>query len=252
MVDVNFARRRPSSVIALHNVGELRERSVGDVGVTIGAGVTYTELQDRELATAVPALAQAARTVGSPQIRNAGTIGGNIGTASPAGDTLPVLVALDAVVDVQGVGGTREVPIDELFTGPKRTALAAHEVITAVRVPPCRGPQEFLKVGTRNAMIIATVSVALVLDRDARTVRVGLGAVGPVALRAVEAERFAEATIDWDDPVRSADATLLTGFADRVADAARPIDDHRSTAGYRRHAVQILARRALQRACSHG
>ena len=250
MVDVNFARRRPSSVIALRRVAELRDYDSGGDFVTIGAGVTYTRLQDPALAAAAPALAQAARTVGSPQIRNAGTIGGNLGTASPAGDTLPVLVALDAVVVVEGPDGARDVPISELFAGPKRTTLAAHELVTAVRIPRARGAQEFLKVGTRNAMVIATASVALVRDDDARTVRVALGAVGPTVLRAPDAERFAEAHLDWDRADGALDDDVLGGFAERVASVARPIDDHRSTADYRRHAIRVLAARALRRTCA--
>jgi CO/xanthine dehydrogenase FAD-binding subunit len=247
MVDVNFARRRPTSFIGLRRVSSLLAHDVGEHVVTIGSGVTFTRLQEPGLAAAVPALAHAARTVGSPQIRNAGTIGGNLGTASPAGDALPVLLALDATVDVTGPDGSRELPVGDFFAGPKRTTLADHELVTAVRVPRVRGAQEFLKVGTRNAMVIATVSLALVRDDSARTVRVGLGAVGPVPLRAPAAEGFAAEHLDWSEPDRPLDPEVAGGFADLVAEAARPIDDHRSTADYRRHAVRVLARRALER-----
>ena len=136
-------------------------------------------------------MAQAARTVGSPQIRNAGTIGGNLGTASPAGDTLPVLVALGATVEVASATARRALPIGEFLTGPKSTALVPGELIVSVRVPVAGGPQEYLKVGVRNAMVIAVASVAMVVDRDAGTVGVGLGSVGPTALSAPDACRVA-------------------------------------------------------------
>src|SRR3954466_14600490 len=144
MVQVNEGMRRPgpAPVLALAGVPELRAvRREGD-DLVVGAGVTYTELMGAPVAHAAPALAQAARTVGSPQIRNAGTLGGNLATASPAGDTLPVLVALDARVEIASRSERRVVPILELFSGPKRTVLRANELITAVRLPAWRGPQD--------------------------------------------------------------------------------------------------------------
>jgi len=246
MVEVNHGGRRPGAVVAVGRVAELREWGVeGDGMVRIGAGVTYTELMQGALAALAPGLAEAARTVGSPQIRNAGTIGGNLGTASPAGDTLPVLAALDAEVDLVSPDGPRRLPLSDFITGPKRTALRPGELIAAVRVRPAvdEDTQEYLKVGTRNAMVIAVASCAVVVEPSARRVRVGMGSVGPRPLRATDAEAWAEANIDW-----------ATGALDRadefgrlVAEAARPIDDHRSTEAYRRHAVAVLARRGLAR-----
>jgi CO/xanthine dehydrogenase FAD-binding subunit len=246
MVEVNFGHRRPPSVVALRRVDELRGWSRTDDHVRLGACLTYTQAQEPELAALVPALAQASRTVGSPQIRNAGTIGGNVGTASPAGDALPVLAALDAEVEVASPKGRRTVALPDLVVGPKRTTLAPGEVITAVTVPVLRGPQEYLKVGTRNAMVISVADLALVVDLDGRTVRCALGSVGPTVLRADEAEAWIAERIDWDAG-RLHDVADAEGFGARVADAARPIDDHRSTAAYRRHAVGVLARRALLR-----
>jgi CO/xanthine dehydrogenase FAD-binding subunit len=252
MVEVNFGHRRPTSVVALQRVEELRGwRREGDQ-LVLGAGLTYTEMETGELAALLPALAQAARTVGSPQIRNAGTLGGNLGTASPAGDTLPVLAALDAVVVLGSAAGVRELPWDEFCVGPKRTARRDGEVILAVRVAVPSGPQEFLKVGTRNAMVIAVASVALVADVPGRSVRVGLGSVGPTPLRAPDAEAWVAGRIDWDARRLRGDgagdaAAVAAEFGVRVAAAARPIDDHRSTADYRRHAVGVCARRALAR-----
>jgi CO/xanthine dehydrogenase FAD-binding subunit len=246
MVEVNFGHRRPRSVIALHRVPELRGwQQQGDT-LVLGSGLTYTEMLDEPLAGLVPALAQAARTVGSPQIRNAGTLGGNLGTGSPAGDTLPVLVALDATVQLASAAGGRHLPVRQFVTGPKATALQPGEVIVSVHVPVLDGPQEFLKVGTRNAMVISVASVALVTDRVGHTVRCGLGSVGPVPLRAEEAEAWAAERVPWDGSALGAE--VAEGFGQRVAAAALPITDHRSTADYRRHAVGVCATRALRRA----
>jgi len=199
------------------------------------------------LAALSPGLAQAARTVGSPQIRNAGTIGGNVGTASPAGDTLPVLAALDAVVELAHADGRRELPMTEFIVGPKRTTLRPGELITAVRIPAVAGAQEYLKVGVRNAMVIAVASVALSVDSERQMIGVGLGSVGPVPLRAPEAEAWAAERIDWSSGQLS-DPADTARFGELVAAASSPIDDHRSTAAYRRHAVTVLAARALTRA----
>jgi len=255
MVGVNEGQRRLADVVVLAGVSELRrtgvERVDGRDVLVVGAGVTYAALGAPEIAERAPALAVAARTVGSPQIRNAGTIGGNLGTASPAGDTLPVLHALDAHVALAGPAGARMVPVREFVTGPKRTALAPGELITAVHVPVVHGPQDYLKVGVRNAMVIAVASVAFVVDLDRREVAVGLGAVGPGPLGAPEACRWLSRQLHWeDDGVRLGDPGDPARFGTLVAEAARPIDDHRGRADYRRHAVGVLAARALRRAVS--
>jgi CO/xanthine dehydrogenase FAD-binding subunit len=246
MVSVNAGRHPVGTVIALDRVAELGHwRRLGDE-LELGAGLTYRQLLEPELAGLVPALAQAARTVGSPQIRNAGTLGGNLGTASPAGDTLPVLAALDATIVVRSVAGIREISFADFFLGPKQTTLEPGELIVAAKVQLTDGPQEFLKIGTRNAMVIAVASVAVVADRTTRRVRVGLGSVGPTPLRAPEAEQMVDQRIDWDG-MAVPDPSTFARFGDLVAAAARPIDDHRSTADYRRHCVGVLARRALTR-----
>ena len=246
MVEVNFGHRRPPAVIALRGVSSLRAWARdGDV-LVLGAGLTYADFQSPELAAALPALAQAARTVGSPQIRNAGTLGGNVATASPAGDTLPVLVALDASIALASRAGTRVVPWREFFTGPKRTSRRPDEVITALRVPVIESRQEYLKVGTRNAMVISVAGVCVCVDFTGSTVRCGLGSVGPVPLRASAAEEWVTQHIDWT--ARSVpDPRTYETFGTMVAEAARPIDDHRSTAEYRRHAIGVLAQRGLMR-----
>jgi CO/xanthine dehydrogenase FAD-binding subunit len=197
--------------------------------VRLGAGLTYAEAVQGALAEELPALAQAARTVGSPQIRNRGTIGGNLGTCSPAGDALPPLVALGAEVELASVGGTRTLPIVDFMLGPKRSALRPDELIVAVRPDARGGPQAFMKVGPRNAMVIAVVSLALVVDREQGRLRAAFGSAGPVV-------GLVEGSLD--------DAE---GFPDAVAAAASPIDDVRGTAAYRRHALRVLATRARDR-----
>ena len=244
VVEVNFGHRRPAAVIALRRVAELKGWRHDDGELVLGAALTFTEIET-QLAEELPALAAAARTVGSPQMRNAGTLGGNLGTASPAGDSLPVLAALDAKVMLASRGGDRTVPLAEFVTGVKRTALRQGEIIREVRVPRLRGPQQFLKVGTRNAMVISIACAALVVDLDGRSVRCGLGSVAPTPLRATEAEAFIAGELDWDGP--RADPGAVARFGELAAAAASPITDHRSTADYRRRAVQVIATRALRR-----
>ena len=246
MVEINRGGRTVDDVVVIDRVPELQGwHREGDM-LRLGATLTYAEMADPAFASLVPALAQAARTVGSPQIRAAGTIGWNLATASPAGDTLPVLAALDAEVEIRSHQGHRTVPLDEFVIGVKANALAPGELIAAIRVPVLDGPQEFLKVGPRNAMVISVASMALVVDRVGRTVRVGLGSVAPVPLRAIEAEVMIAARLDWAGG-RSPTIHDVERFAELVADATRPIDDHRGSADYRRRSIEVLARRALIR-----
>jgi CO/xanthine dehydrogenase FAD-binding subunit len=249
MVEVNDGHRRPDrTVVVVNRIAELRSwrRNAAEQSVTIGAAVSYRELETGPLAELFPALAQAARTVGSPQIRNAGTLGGNLGTCSPAGDGLPVLAALDAVVELAGPGGRRTMPVGDFMVGVKRTALEPGEMIVSVTLPLVRGWQGYAKVGVRNAMVIAVASACVVLDRADQQVGVALGSVGPTILRCPTAEAHLAAAIDW--------STLEVGpgdlgrFGELVASESRPITDHRSTAEYRRHAVGVLARRLVRRA----
>jgi len=244
MVEVNHGHRRPEALVALRRVDELRGIEVSDTHLDLGACTTWRSIED-ELAELAPGLAMASRTVGSPQIRNTGTIGGNIGTASPAGDGLPWLVAMDAEVVLASTAGARTVPLAELLVGPKRTGIAPGEVVHRVRVPRVAGPQHVAKVGPRSAMAISVASLALVLDTDARRVRVAMGSVGPVPVRPADAEAALADALDWD--AMSCDAAAVEAFSAACAEAASPIDDHRSTAAYRRHAVGVLAGRTLTR-----
>jgi CO/xanthine dehydrogenase FAD-binding subunit len=244
MVEVNFGHRRPPAVVALRRVEELRGYEVRDDEVVLRSGVTWTEVE-HDLAGVLPGLAAAARTVGSPQMRNAGTVGGNIGTASPAGDGLPVLAALDATVVLARRDGERRLPLAEVITGVKKTAIEPGEVIREIRVPRLDGPQQFLKVGTRNAMVISIVVCGLAVDRAGRSVRLGLGSVAPRPLRATAAEAFIADAIDWDRLTAPADA--VERFGELAREAADPISDQRGTAEFRRHAVGVVATRALRR-----
>lgn len=250
MVELNFDHLRPDVMIDVSRLPELRawRREEGDVFV--GSGVTYSRLL-QELPE-MRALAQASRSVGSPQIRNRGTVGGNLGTGSPAGDSLPVLAVHDAEILLSSVRGDRAVPWDAFLLGVKRTALESDELILGARWRVLRGPQSFSKVGTRNAMVIAVASLCLQLDPATRTVRVALGSVGPTVLRAPEAEAFAGEALagTWEEPGARLDGDVARAFGELVASAASPIDDVRGSAAYRRHAVSVLARRALTWATS--
>jgi CO/xanthine dehydrogenase FAD-binding subunit len=248
MVEVNFGHRRPESIVALDRVPELRgwRHDAAAGTVTMGAGLTYTEMMDMPFAALLPAMAEAARTVGSPQIRNAGTLGGNLGTCSPAGDALPVLAALDATISLASSAGVRTLPVHEFMVGVKRTALAPGEIVVSATVPVLDGWQGFAKVGVRNAMVISMASACLAVDRASRSVRLALGAVAPTIVRARDAEAWVADQVPWD---RGAVADAVAAeFGQRAATASSPIDDHRSTAAYRRHAVEVLARRLLRRA----
>jgi CO/xanthine dehydrogenase FAD-binding subunit len=229
MVELNFDRRRPEVLLNLNEVAELRGWSRENGSLRLGSGLTYTEAMEGPLAELLPALAEASRTVGSPQIRNRGTIGGNLGTASPAGDALPPLLVEEAEVELASTRGVRSVALYEFLVGPKQNATEPDELITAVRLHPSGGQQTFMKVGPRNAMVIAVTSLAVVVDRERGELRASFGSSGPVA--GVVACPMDEAE----------------SLPERVVAAASPIDDVRGTAAYRSHALRVLAERALKR-----
>ena len=247
MVELNFDRHRPAGLLDLTRIAELREWSEDGAVVRIGASVPYTRIID-ELGARLPGLAMAARTVGSPQIRNRGTVGGNLGAASPAGDTHPVLLACDAVVAAASVRGTRMIPAAEFYLGVKRHALAPDELITAVHVPVTGAAQQFAKVGTRNAMVIAVCSFAVALHPARGRVGAAVGSAAPTPRHATDAEEFLagelSASGQWESPRPLTDA-VTRRFGELTAAAASPIDDVRGTAAYRRHALSVLARRTL-------
>ena len=229
MVELNFDRARPEALLNLNEVTELKGWSRENGMLRLGASLTYDEAMEAALAEQLPALAEASRTVGSPQIRNRGTIGGNLGTASPAGDALPPLLIEDAEVEVASVRGARRVPVREFLVGPKRNALEDDELITAVLVEPSGASQTFMKIGPRNAMVIAVCSLALSADRERGELRASFGSAGPVT-------GLVTGSLDERE-----------SFPDLVSEAASPIDDVRGTAEYRRHALRVLTARALDR-----
>jgi CO/xanthine dehydrogenase FAD-binding subunit len=190
----------------------------------------------------------ASRTVGSPQIRNRGSVGGNLGTASPAGDAHPILLATDAQVELASTAGTRLVAVRDFYLGPKRNSARPDELIAAFLVEPSNGPQQFSKVGTRNAMVIAVCAFSIALDVTRRTVGTGIGSAGPTPIRASEAETFIHGALDeqeaWEHR-KEVSYSAVAKFGELVAAAARPIDDVRGTAAYRRHALAVLARRTF-------
>jgi CO/xanthine dehydrogenase FAD-binding subunit len=247
MVEINFDRHRPPSFIDLTRIAELSEWGREGDWLRIGAGVTYTRLI-AELGDQLPGLAMASRTVGSPQIRNRGTVGGNLGSASPAGDAHPPLLASGAIVELASVAGTRRLPAHEFFVGPKRSAMRKDELIAAFLVEPAKGPQQFSKVGTRNAMVIAVCSFALAIDSERRRIGTGIGSAAPTPVRAIEADLFLAGVLDekglWEKPA-AVEESALVRFGHLVAAAAKPIDDVRGTAAYRRHALAVMARRSF-------
>ena len=249
MVEINFNHRKPTDVIALRRVDELKSVHIDTKKsqVTIGAGLPYQQMEHGEIAQYIPALAQAARTVGSPQIRSAGSIGGNLGTCSPAGDALPVLSALDATINLQTADSSRTIAIHDFMVGVKRNARQPGEIIVSTTLPIVSGWQGYAKVGVRNAMVISVASCCLVVDRTNGTIAVALGAVGPTIIRCRETESWLASQIDLKTKA-TVSPNLLQEFGDRIAKESKPIDDHRSTAEYRRHAVNVLARRMLTRA----
>jgi CO/xanthine dehydrogenase FAD-binding subunit len=226
MVALNFDHARPVAILNLNEVAELRGWSRDNGALRLGAGLTYSEVEHGELRDVLPALAEASRTVGSPQIRNRGTIGGNLGTASPAGDALPPLVVEGAEVECASVRGVRTVPLLDFVIGVKRNVLEPDELITAVRLSPSEAPQTFMKVGPRNAMVIAVVSLAV---SGGDELRACFGSASPRPVL-VTAPRDEAAT-----------------FPEQVVAAASPIDDVRGSERYRRHALRVLTQRALKR-----
>lgn len=248
MVALNFDRRRPTVLMDLTRIEDLAQWAETDGRIRLGAGVTYTRIID-ELGTRLPGLAMASRTVGSPQIRNRGTVGGNLGTASPAGDAHPPLLAADADVVAASTRGERVIPVAEFFTGVKRNALAPDELISAILITPPSGPEQFSKIGTRNAMVIAVSAFALALHPDRKRVGTGIGSAAPTPRRAQEAEAFLALALDeaslWESR-GELPAAISMEFAKLVRAGSAPIDDVRGTAAYRLHSLGVMARRTLR------
>jgi CO/xanthine dehydrogenase FAD-binding subunit len=248
MVEINFNHVKPTTMISLRDVASLRTISRDQPGkLSIGSGVPYSVIEGEPVLSVIPALAQAARTVGSPQIRAAGSLGGNLGTCSPAGDTLPVMFALDAMIHLKTLDSTRVVSIHDFMTGVKRSVRQHDEIITSIDFPIINGWQGYSKVGVRNAMVISVASACLVADHENANVRIALGSVGPTIIRCHEAESWLTSSQDLSAG-QSISLDVANEFGRRAAGESSPIDDHRSTAQYRRHAISVLASRLLRKA----
>ena len=226
MLHAHALRPEPEVLLDLWSLDELKGvRRTSDM-LEIAAAEPYTGIiASPEVQLHLPALAAAAHTIGAAQIQNRGTLGGNLANASPAGDTLPVLLAYDAVV----VTDRRSIPIDKFFTGYRKTALQSDELITAVRFPLGR-QVAFRKVGTRAAQAISKIVMAV--SRRPGSARIAIGSVAELPLRA----RRAEAALERND---------VEGAIAAVAEDIRPIDDVRSTAAYRRAVTQNVLRELL-------
>ncbi|MFE4396623.1 MULTISPECIES: FAD binding domain-containing protein [Streptomycetaceae] len=249
MVELNFDVHRPPAILDLNRITELAEWSNDGEVVRLGAAVPYARII-AELSGPLPGLALAAHTVGSPQIRNRGSVGGNLGAASPAGDSHPALLAAgrDVFVEAASVRGTRLIPIDDFYVGVKRNLLEADELIRAVLIPVADGPQQFSKIGTRNAMVIAVCAFGFALHPRNGTVGTGIGSAAPTPRRAVEAEEYLQGVLAERGLWESGEllgAEVVQRFGELVKAAASPIDDVRGTADYRRHALAVMARRTL-------
>ena len=248
MVALTTRHARPELLLDLGRITEMARWETADRGrVDLGAATSYTRLAE-EHAERLPGLAMAARGVGSRQVRNRGTIGGCLGTAAPAGDLHPLLLAVGADIELRSTRGARWLPVRRFYHDRETAAFPPDELITRVRLPLHPGPQHFVKIGLRAGLVKTICSVAVCVDIPRRRVGVGVGGYGPRPCAATAAEEFLADELDaagsWDsrDPLAAA---LPERFAHRVTGAAEPTADLRAGAAYRRHALGVLARRAL-------
>ena len=235
----------PQSVISLQKIPGLAGITTeADNSISIGA---MTKVREVELSADIQqhhtALAEGATEIGSIQIRNLATIGGNIAHASPAADTVAGLLVADAQVDIAGADGERTVPINELFTGPGQTVLTPGEIITRFRLPSPTSGSHYIKHKIREVMDLAFIGVAAAVSLDNGTItaaRIGLAAVAPTPIRATEAENL----LNGNAPT----AELLAQAGEAAAAVTTPISDLRCSAEHRKEMVDVLTRRTLQRA----
>lgn len=257
MAGVNAGRLRPAALVGLGRVGELRGWEYQNGHALLGACLTHARMGRPDFAALIPALAAAARSAGPPQVRNAGTLGGNVITAASTGDTLPVLAALEAVLLVAGPAGQgREIQISQLLTGRER--LRPGELLAHVRVPLLYAPQTFLKATGRSGPARALASVSVVIDPVRREVRCAVGGVAPMPLRPLEAERWVASLVDWEGE-RGLRPEVLVAFGEYVGMACIPdpepgvqqngkVAELPATVAQLRRTVSALARRGLGRA----
>ncbi len=228
-VALNFGTLAPRRFLDIWAIRELRDISLNGANLSIGALATYTSLiRSRVVGVRFPMLVEAARQVGGAQIQNRGTIGGNIANASPAGDSLPVLAAADAIIVLRSATAERRVPITGFYTGYRATVMRPDELVVAIEVPPVVGKQWFRKVGTRAAQAISKIVVAGVRSP---TPRIAFGSVAPTVVRLPRTEAALATGASIDEAARALRAEI------------QPIDDIRSTAEYRLRVAENLLRR---------
>jgi CO/xanthine dehydrogenase FAD-binding subunit len=246
LADLKFTAHGPDVVVDISRAEDLKNITMTDQGLSIGALVTHTQIMRSPLIRQLfPALVDAAHTIGAVQTRNLGTLGGNLVTAVPSMDSGPTLMALEAIVTIAGNGGRRQLPLSEFFVGPRKTVLKPDELLAEIIIPKQNvgKPTHFLKFGLRKGQALALVNVgaSFWVDWEKNTFlapRVALGAVAPKVIRAVQAEAYLEGR---------AITTETMAEAGRVAVGdAKPISDFRASAEYRRHLIAVLTKRALE------
>jgi len=250
LVELKSASHGPDVVIDISRAADLKGIAITDAGLSIGALVTHTEImRSPVIAELFPALADAAHTIGAVQTRNLGTLGGNLVTGVPSMDSGPTLVALEALVTLAGQGARRQLPLADFFAGPRKTVLKDGELLAEILVPRRNlgKPAAFLKFGLRKGQALALVNAAASLWIDSerqvfREPRIALGAVAPTIVRVPRAEAWLEG--------RAVTPEAMVEAGRIAVEEAKPIDDFRASAAYRRDLVAVLTRRALENACA--
>jgi CO/xanthine dehydrogenase FAD-binding subunit len=252
MPDLAWGTATPAGLVSLRHVAELRGVAAGEdvaAAVRVGAATTIAALGAAARGSrALPGLARAAGSLGTPQVRTQATVGGNVMSALPYRNLLPVLLATRASVELTGPDGVRALPFDGFVTAPGRTRALPGELLTAVLVPPAAGYQDYVKVGPRNAQFVATASGAIAVDAAAGTVRLGFGNAAEVPLRLPAADEIATQALFAGGHATTVPAEALGELAGVVARGADPPADHVASAEYRRHALGVIAGRLLERA----
>ncbi|HYT07173.1 MAG TPA: xanthine dehydrogenase family protein subunit M [Rugosimonospora sp.] len=246
LADLKFAAHGPDVVVDISRADDLKNITITEQGLNIGALVTHTQIMRSPLICQLfPALVDAAHTIGAVQTRNLGTLGGNLVTAVPSMDSGPTLMALEAIVTIAGNGGRRQVPLSEFFVGPRKTILKPDELLAEIIIPKQNvgKPTHFLKFGLRKGQALALVNVAASFwvdwEKNAFLApRIALGAVAPKVIRAPQAEAYLEGRAITPEAMAEAGRVA-------VGDA-KPISDFRASAEYRRHLVAVLTKRALE------
>ena len=249
LADLKFAAasHAPQAVVDISRADDMRGIQLTEQGLRIGALVTHTEIMGSAIIRQeLPALVDAAHTIGAVQTRNLGTLGGNLVTAVPSMDSGPTLVALDAIVTVAGPGGRRQMPLADFFVGPRKTVLKSDELLVEIIIPKenVGKPTHFLKFGLRKGQALALVNVAASFwvgeGNTFKAPRIGLGAVAPKVIHAAAAERYLEGKAITLDAMAEAGKLAVND--------AKPINDFRASASYRRDLIAVLTRRALEAA----